>query len=102
MEEKEVLIPGASRLRIQHLLEEPDAKNFVLRRFILKRDGHTSMHKHDYEQGFYVLAGRGEVTDGLMPLPLKKHSVIYVPANQKHEIRNTGRSDLIFLSIEPA
>ena len=101
LEEQEVLIAGASRLSIQHLLEEPDAQSFILRRFILRRDGHTSLHAHDYEQGFYVLRGRGEVTDGIMSLPLKKDSVVYVPPNQKHEVRNTGRTDLIFLSVEP-
>jgi len=101
IEEQEIIIAGASRLSIQHLLEEPDAKNFILRRFILRRDGHTSMHAHEYEQGFYVLSGRGEVSDGLMSLPLKKDSVLYVPPNQKHEVRNTGRTDLVFLSAEP-
>ncbi len=101
LEEQEILISGASRLSIQHLLEEPDAKNFILRRFILRREGHTSMHAHDYEQGFYVLSGRGEVTDGIMSLPLKKDIVVYVPPNQKHEVRNTGRADLVFLSVEP-
>ncbi len=100
-EEQEILIAGASRLRIQYLLEEPFAKNFIMRRFILKRDGHTSLHAHEYEQGIYVLRGRGEVTDGIMSLPLKKDSVVYVPPNQKHQVRNNGRTDLIFLSIEP-
>ncbi len=101
IEEQEILIAGASRLSIQHLLEEPDAKNFMLRRFILKREGHTSMHAHEYEQSFYVLQGRGEISDGIMSLPLKKDSVVYIPPNQKHEVRNTGRTDLIFLSVEP-
>ncbi len=101
IEEQEIIIAGASRLSIQHLLEEPNAKNFILRRFILRRDGHTSMHAHEYEQGFYILSGRGEVSDGLMSLPLKKDSVLYVPPNQKHEVRNTGRTDLVFLSVEP-
>lgn len=102
LNEQEVHIAGASRLRIQYLIDQPDAKNFVLRCFILKRDGHTSLHKHDYEQGFYVLSGKGEVTDGTMSLPLRKHSVVYVPPNQRHQVRNGGRSELTFLSIEPA
>jgi mannose-6-phosphate isomerase-like protein (cupin superfamily) len=102
LQEQEVVIEGASRLKIQYLIEQPDAKSFVLRRFILGRDGHTSMHAHDYEQGFYVLRGKGEVTDGIMSLPLRKHTVIFVPSNQKHQLRNNGRNELVFLSVEPA
>lgn len=101
MDEQEIAIPGASRLSIQYLIEEPEAKNFILRRFILKQDGHTSIHAHEYEQCFYVLSGKGEVTDGMMSLPLKADSVVYIPPNQKHQVRNIGRSRLIFLSVEP-
>ncbi len=102
MEEKEVIIEGASRLRIQYLIDHPEAHSFVLRRLILGKDGHTSMHSHDYEHGFYILSGKGEVTDGKLSLPLKKNVVAFVPAHLKHQVRNIGRGRLMFLSVEPA
>lgn len=100
LDEQEVVMEGASRLKIQYLIDAPEAKGFVMRRFILKKDGHTSLHKHKHEQEFYVLRGKGEVTDGAMTLPLKKDTVVYVPPMQKHQLRNTGRGSLILLSVE--
>jgi quercetin dioxygenase-like cupin family protein len=79
-----------------------DSERVTLSYVELEPGGHTDSHSHDnMEQAFYFTKGRG-----VMMVDKKEYSVgpgtaVHVPLNTMHSYRNTGRSSLFFLVIEP-
>jgi mannose-6-phosphate isomerase-like protein (cupin superfamily) len=49
-----------------------------------------------------VLAGAGVVFGNGKEQPLKAGDVLYVPANELHQFRNTGAGELEFICLVPA
>jgi quercetin dioxygenase-like cupin family protein len=72
-----------------------------MRRFIVERGGETPLHTHEWEHEVYVLRGQGIVTDGKLKRKLSANTVVYIPPNEKHQFKNVGRSQLIFLCLIP-
>ena len=57
-------------------------------------------HYHkDSEQVMLILSGQGKEIDEGKEYPLKPNDIMYLPANEKHTIQNTGKTDLKYLSI---
>ena len=58
------------------------------------------MHSHkDVEEIILILSGEGEAwVDGEVG-PFKEGDAVLFPANSKHQVRNTGQTDLITASI---
>lgn len=77
------------------------APHFALRQFTVEQDGHTPRHRHDYEHEVFVVSGTGEVLLDGAYRPIGAGDVIYVPANEEHQFRNTGADALRFLCIVP-
>ncbi len=100
--EEKVEMEGAKDATIQWLIaKEHGAPNFAMRRFRVKPGGYTPYHTHDYEHEVYVLDGKGVAIIEGEEYPLEKDSFILVPPNLRHQFRNTGDSDLIFLCVIP-
>ena len=84
---REILAPRNSSLVQQSLAEAT-----------LQPGGETQAHFHPQtEEWYYLLSG-----EGLMAVEEEIHSVrvgdgIAIPAGKKHQIRNTGNTDLVFL-----
>jgi quercetin dioxygenase-like cupin family protein len=98
---KDVEEEGAKKVRIQLLINQHRAATFVMRRFFVGPQGETPLHTHRWEHEVYVLKGRGIVTDGKAKYKLGPGTVVYIPQNKKHQFRNTGNQQLVFLCIIP-
>lgn len=102
VEMEDVEEEGAKNVKIQWLIDEKIGKNFAMRRFTIKKDGYTPLHKHDWEHEVFVLSGRGALVDSngnekeLLP-----GKFAYVEPNELHQFRNKGDDDFIFLCIIP-
>lgn len=77
------------------------APNFSLRQFEIAPGGHTPRHSHDYEHEVYVVSGTGTVLLGGEHRPLRAGDVVYVPADEEHQFRETGGDGLRFLCVVP-
>lgn len=100
---EEVKTEGAANTRIQWIINrEHGAHNFLMRRFVLAKNGTTPLHSHAYEHEIYVLSGRGLVTDGKNEIALAKDSAVFVPAGQSHQFKNANAEDFVFLCMVPA
>jgi len=75
------------------------ATNFAMRVFELEPGKKSPFHKHENEHEAYVLAGSGEIEtdDGIAEL--KEGSTIFIPAQENHRFRNTGKDILRFIDI---
>ena len=58
-------------------------------------------HSHPNEQWIYVLEGTFHATIGGKEIDVTPGSVVYIPANTFHALRNDSDHDIVFLTIWP-
>ncbi len=93
---------GAKNVQIQWLIDEKVAPNFAMRRFTIKENGYTPLHKHDWEHEVFVLEGEGALVDeNGNEHPLKPGNFALVEPNEIHQFKNKGKGDFIFLCLIP-
>jgi quercetin dioxygenase-like cupin family protein len=98
-----VTMAGAEKVQMQLLCGPDDGcPNFAMRRFTVAPGGCTPKHQHDYEHEVLVLAGEGVVFGNGQEQALKAGDVLYVPANELHQFRNTAHVPLQFICLVPA
>lgn len=78
------------------------ANNFCMRVFEIAPDGHTPRHAHAWEHEMFYHAGEGEVFGNGKWNKVKAGSVIFVPENEEHQIRNTGSEPLVVVCLVPS
>lgn len=80
---------------------EHDMPNFSMRHFVVKPNGHTPRHSHDYEHQVVVIAGEGHAEHDGEIAAISKGDVLYVEPGKLHQFRNTGEAPLEFLCLVP-
>ena len=75
------------------------ATNFAMRVFELEPGKGSPFHKHENEHEAYVLAGSGEIEIDDDKANLKEGTVIFIPAQENHRFRNTGKDVLRFIDV---
>jgi mannose-6-phosphate isomerase-like protein (cupin superfamily) len=61
--------------------------------------GHLKLHRHIHAEMYHVTAGKGVVSiDGLEHV-VEKGSVVFIPGDVEHDIRDTGTGDLVWLYV---
>ncbi len=77
------------------------APNFCMRLFEVGKGGFAPRHSHEWEHEIFVLEGDGEVLIGDTWHPLSQGSVVFVPGNLEHQLKNTGDGTLRFICLVP-
>lgn len=99
---KTMQMPGAEGVVMRLMVGREDgAPNFAMRIFDVEPGGQTPHHKHNYEHEIMVLAGSGEAYSGDTPHPVSAGDVLFVPANEVHQFRNTGDATFRFMCMVP-
>lgn len=99
----EVTMPGAELAKMRMLIGPAEgAPNFHMRHFEVAPDGFTPKHQHDYEHEILVLKGAGVAFTPAGEKPIRAGDVIFVPANEMHQFRNTSDTPLEFICLIPA
>lgn len=78
------------------------ADGFCMRVFEMSPGGHTPKHVHDWEHEIFVHSGAGAVYGNGTWNEFKAGNVVFVPANEEHQIRNTGSEVLTFVCLVPS
>lgn len=78
------------------------APNFCMRVFALAAGGHTPKHSHDWEHEMFVHAGTGEIFGNGKWNPVEPGKVLFIPANEVHQIRNSGNEPLTIVCLIPS
>jgi quercetin dioxygenase-like cupin family protein len=78
------------------------AAKFCMRVFELSTDGHTPLHQHDWEHEIFFHEGTGEVYQDGHWQSVAPGSVVFIPGNESHQIRNTGSQTLVFVCLIPS
>jgi len=78
------------------------AKKFCMRVFEIARGGITGKHAHEWEHEVFVHAGKGEILREGEWAPLSSGSVVFIPGNEEHQLRNSGEEPLVFVCVIPS
>ncbi|MEK6852195.1 MAG: cupin domain-containing protein [Candidatus Thermoplasmatota archaeon] len=75
------------------------ARKFLVTVVHVQRGGVTPVHEHaTCDSMYYIIEGRGEVSDGKEKKVLGADTAVYFPPGTGHGIRNVGRTRLVYLS----
>lgn len=78
------------------------AENFCMRLFEMAPDGFTPRHSHDWEHEIFVHSGNGSVFKEGIWVPLKAGNAVFIPGNEEHQIKNTGKEPFVFICLIPS
>ncbi len=93
---------GASKLRVRWLItKDIGAENFAMRLFEMEPEGYSPFHSHPWEHEVFILEGEGIVVGEREERKFRAGNVIFVPPNEKHQLRNTGETTVKFLCLIP-
>jgi len=78
------------------------ADNFCMRIFEIAPQGFTPKHAHPWEHEMFIHAGSGEIYGNGKWNPIEPGNVIFMPPNEEHQVRNTGKELLILACLVPS
>jgi quercetin dioxygenase-like cupin family protein len=73
--------------------------NFKANLTLAKPGGEFPDHVDPYTHIFYILEGEGEAFVEEERFPWRKGTALTVPAGKKHGYRNTGKTDLVLITL---
>jgi len=77
------------------------AEKFCMRVFEIARGGKTGKHAHEWDHGVFVHSGKGAILREGKWIPLSRGSVVFIPGNEEHQLKNTGEKPFIFVCVIP-
>ena len=93
---------GSSKLKVRWLItKEMGAKNFAMRLFEMKPEGHSPFHKHSWEHEVFILDGEGLIVGEDHERKFGAGDVIFILPNERHQFKNNGEKSVKFLCIVP-
>ncbi|MEA1993095.1 MAG: cupin domain-containing protein [Euryarchaeota archaeon] len=99
--QKEQAEEGAVNTTVRWLITKKiGAENFAMRMFEIKKKGYSPLHSHPWEHEVFVLEGKGVVRGGDSEEKISEGDVIFIPANEIHQLRCRGET-LKFLCLIP-
>ena len=100
---EKVEMPGAAGCSYRVAVSRRDgAPNFAMRVFEVADGGNTPLHQHPYEHEVFILEGTGTVWRDGKEVTLKPGDILFVPADERHQFKNTGTGLLKFICLIPA
>lgn len=78
------------------------ANNFCMRIFEIDPGGYTPKYAHPWEHEMFVHSGTGEIYGNGQWNPVGPGSVIFMPPDEEHQVRNTGKALLVLACLVPA
>jgi len=93
---------GSRKLNVRWLItREIGAKNFAMRLFEMEAGGHSPLHSHNWEHEIFILEGEGRVVGGKEEKMFKAGDAIFVPPNERHQLKNNSKKTCKFLCLIP-
>lgn len=79
-----------------------DANNFCMRIFEIAPGGNTPKHTHPWEHEMFIHSGAGEIYGNGKWNSVKPGTVVFMPPNEEHQIRNIRKEPLILACLVPS
>ncbi len=95
--------PGRQGILARVVIGKDDgADHFCMRVLEFSPSAQTLKHSHPWEHEIFVYAGAGEVyrNGGWTAIPAG--SVVFIPGQEEHQIRNPGEDPLVIVCLVPS
>jgi len=93
---------GASRVVMKQLVGKEDgAERTALHEIRFLKEGHTSVHTHNWPHQMFVTAGRGVLLSGGRETLIAKGDVVVIGRGEEHGFAQRGRASLVILTVTP-
>ena len=92
-------IPGVTKREV--ITADDGAPNFCMRVFAVESGSSTPFHSHPWEHEVFILSGRGMVVSEQKETLIAGDSVVFIPADEKHNFVNNGNEPLRFICLIP-
>jgi len=93
---------GTLELSVRWLItKEMGAENFAMRLFEMEPGGSSPLHIHPWEHEVFILEGEGIVVGGGEERKFRAGDVIFIPPNEKHQLKNSSQKTVKFLCLIP-
>ena len=92
-------LPGVVKREV--ITADDGAPNFCMRVFELEPGSSTPFHSHPWEHEVFILSGRGMVVSEQKETLVAGDSVVFIPADEKHNFVNNGNESLRFICLIP-
>ena len=92
-------LPGVVRREV--ICADKGAKNFCMRVFDVEPGSSTPSHEHPWEHEMYILSGKGLAVGEQGETEIARDSVVFIPPNEHHCIRNNGNKTLRLICVIP-
>lgn len=80
---------------------EDGAQQLAMRILEIEPEGYSPKRSKPHEQAIFVARGVGVVNTEERECPIEKDDVVFLPANQQYQFRNTGNSKLTLIITIP-
>ncbi len=93
--------PGAIQWKLLISREQGPARGLVVGVARIEPDAVLSRHRHESEETYYVISGRGHIEVEDIWREIGPGTSVYVPPNAIHAVRAIGAEPLVFLFTFP-
>jgi quercetin dioxygenase-like cupin family protein len=98
----EAIEEATEGLTIRRVISEVDgATEFTMDVFEIERGGHSAFHRHPWEHQIFVLSGEGTLNGSDEPARFAPGDVIFIAADEPHQIVNDGDTLVEFVCLIP-
>lgn len=84
------------------ITKETGAETFAMRFFEVQPGCEAGPHSHEWEHEVFILEGNGVMRGGEEDFEVCPGSVVFIPGNEPHMLRNTGNKTMKYLCLIPA
>ena len=70
-----------------------------MRLFEMEAGGRSPLHSHNWEHEVFILEGEGMVVGGQEEKKFKVGDVIFIPSNEKYQLKNNSKKACMFLCL---
>ena len=81
--------------------KDDGAAHFCMRVFTVEPGGFTPKHAHDWEHEILIHSGHGQVLREGVWQDVSTGSIIFIPGNEEHQLRNNGDVTFVFACLIP-
>lgn len=89
--------------RLTKVLVSPEsnlkANNFVMGLVKINPNGSVPKHSHHNEEIYIILRGKGRMVIGEESKVIEEESVVYIPSNKEHYIKNDFAEKLVMIFV---
>ena len=82
--------------------KDDGANHFCMRIFEITPGGYSPKHLHAWEHEILIHSGEGEAYGSGAWHPIRPGTVLFIPPDVEHQIRNTGGEKLVFACLIPS